>query len=573
MRLNKTRIEILSLIIFLMRAVIGLAAPADSEEKMPPGAGDSLAIELTMLRKQLEAQQVQIEQLERTLEKQKQLLRRLLQSAQAAQSQSPPALASTSSTLTAPGASRDCDSGVFQTDGAAEDLVKVNATHPAQYSAPSGLASQQDKTTAGADVKKSPLTLRIGEADFTIGGFVDATAFFRSTNVGSGIGTSFGAIPFSNSPLGRLSETRLTAQNSRVSLLATSKVGKTDVKGYIESDFLGVQPANGFVTSNSHSMRMRLFWVQLRRGKFEFLGGQSWSMMNPNRSGLSPVPADIFFSQDMDTNYQVGLTWSRNNQFRFIYHPSERWAAGISLENPQQFTGLGVVLPSSFDARQVDIGANVAAPNLHPDIIAKVAHDAMVSGRRMHVEAAGLLRSFRIFNSATNSTSTATGGGMSVNLDLEVVKNFRLVLTTFYSDGGGRYIFGLGPDFIVKADGNLSLVRSGSGIAGFEYQFDPQTMVYGYYGGAYYWRNFSIEPVAKRFVGFGFPGSPASANKSIQEATFGIIQTFWKNPSYGALQLITQYSYVTRSPWWAATGDPTNAHSNMGYINVRYVLP
>ena len=98
-------------------------------------------------------------------------------------------------------------------------------------------------------------------------------------------------------------------------------------------------------------------------------------------------------------------------------------------------------------------------------------------------------------------------------------------------------------------------------------------MYYGYYGGAYFQRNTALDPATGKFLGFGFPGSSSSANRAIQEPTFGIIQTFWKNPRYGALQLITQYSYLTRHPWSVSAGAPKNAHLSMGYANVRYVLP
>ena len=54
---------------------------------------------------------------------------------------------------------------------------------------------------------------------------MDATSITRSTNHGSGIGTSFGTIPFDNTPQGNLSETRFSTQNSRLTLQATSKVG------------------------------------------------------------------------------------------------------------------------------------------------------------------------------------------------------------------------------------------------------------------------------------------------------------------------------------------------------------
>jgi hypothetical protein len=50
-------------------------------------------------------------------------------------------------------------------------------------------------------------------------------------------------------------------------------------------------------------------------------------------------------------------------------------------------------------------------------------------------------------------------------------------------------------------------------------------------------------------------------------------QTFWRNPQYGAVLLVTQTSYVTRAPWFVALGAPKNAHLMMGYVSLRYVLP
>ncbi len=57
-----------------------------------------------------------------------------------------------------------------------------------------------------------------------------------------------------------------------------------------------------------------------------------------------------------------------------------------------------------------------------------------------------------------------------------------------------------------------------------------------------------MDPATGKFVRFGYPGSSSAANRTVQEGTFGVIQTFWKSPAHGALQLITQYSYLTRSP-------------------------
>lgn len=480
--------------------------------------------------------------------------------------------------------------------------------------APSGVASPAPNRLGQGDEKKeSPLSFKIGGADFTPGGFMDFTTIFRSTNTGNPGGTNFFAIPFNNDLAGHLTETRFSAQNSRLSLKATSKFGENNVTGYAEMDFLGNDAANVFVTSNSHTFRQRLYWLDLKRGKWEFLAGQSWSWLTPNRVGLSPAPADIFYSQNEDFNYQVGLTWTRAPQFRVAYHPNDNWALGVALENPQQFTGQGaeVTFPNgganNFNAQlsvQFDAANNSGTPNLHPDIIPKIAYDNVLGGKHFHAEAAGLLTTIKITNLASGVfvKHSKTGGGVSAAVNLELVKNFRIVANGFLSDGGGRYIFGMGPDVVVRAvtapggvtctstgsglslvvTGNCdlkpSLVHSGSGIFGFEGQVTPKTMFYGYYGGAYFQRNFFPDitgGTAQPLIGFGGPGvgNARVQNRAIQEGTLGWIQTFWKNPQYGALQFITQASYLTRSPWFVAAGAPKNAHLGMGWVDLRYVLP
>ena len=451
-------------------------------------------------------------------------------------------------------------------------------------------ATRTVSDTAQEQPKESPLSFRIGGADFTPGGFMDFTSIFRSVNTGN-LGTNFFAIPFSNTVAGHLTETRFTAQNSRVSMKAHSKFGENDVTGYLEMDFLGNDAANIFVTSNSHTVRQRLYWVDVKRSKWEILAGQSWGMLTPNRVGISPNPSDVFFSSNMDFNYQVGLTWTRAPQFRLVYHPNDHWAMGVGLENPEQFGGQGeITFPASFNAQlagQIDQGNISSTPNLHPDLIPKIAYDTDMGGKHFHGEVAGLLTSVKVTNlpavlGATFVAHTKTGGGGEAAVNLEVVKNFRILANAFYSDGGGRYIFGMGPQAVVLpnlagTDVNVSMVHSGSGLVGFETQVTPKTMFYGYYGGDYFQRNFTLDttPAARpnSFVGFGGPNSANNNNRAIQEGTIGWIQTFWKSPQYGALQLITQASYVTRSPWFVAAGAPKNAHLGMGWVDLRYVLP
>ncbi len=80
-------------------------------------------------------------------------------------------------------------------------------------------------------------------------------------------------------------------------------------------------------------------------------------------------------------------------------------------------------------------------------------------------------------------------------------------------------------------------------------------------------------PAGKSFCGYGFTGSSNSNDRNVQEPTIGFIPTFWRNPNYGALSLITQFSYLSRAPWVVAKGAPKNAHLGMAYIDLRYTLP
>lgn len=146
------------------------------------------------------------------------------------------------------------------------------------------------------------------------------------------------------------------------------------------------------------------------------------------------MPSDIFFSQNMDTNYQVGLTWTRAPQFRVLYHPSKQWALGLALENPEQYISGSVVLPASLAssyANQLNNGNLTTAPNLHPNILPKIAFDQAIRGRHMHAELVALLRSFRAFNPLTDTSFTVTGGSGSLNANLELVKNLHVILNTF----------------------------------------------------------------------------------------------------------------------------------------------
>jgi hypothetical protein len=523
----------------------------------------------------------------------------------------------------APSSAADSSSSVSSTSASAAGAsTTASASLPASSSTskkPSSKSAAKgprppatEPQNSGAEAAPSPLSFSIGSAKFTPGGFVDLTNFFRSKDIGSGIGTTFSSVPYNNSlPLAALTEDHFSPQNSRLTLRVDSTVAGGSVLGYVETDFLGFTNDNLNVTSNSDTLRLRVYFVDYRKGKFEFLGGQDWSMLTPSRTGIAVMPADVFNTQDMDTNYQVGLPWERTPQFRLIFHPSKTVALGVSIENPQQYTGSGVTFPAfplTFNTTQINTGTSLnstaiaaspangvntlATPDVAPDLIAKIAFDPHPPGHALHFEAMGLFRTFKIDTFTTTNvnlgTTTIHGGAGAFNSNFEIFKNFKIFETAFFSSGGGREIGNTNvPDFIVTPANTatsllgLSPVRSDAGILGLEYQTTPKFMVYGYYGYVYVGRNFTpasavsgcgttAAPVA---CGYGGPGSSNTDDRSVDEPTIGFIPTFWRNPNYGALSLITQFSYLTRSPWVVAAGAPKDAHAFMAYIDLRYTLP
>ncbi|HEU4414375.1 MAG TPA: hypothetical protein VFT65_06290 [Candidatus Angelobacter sp.] len=456
--------------------------------------------------------------------------------------------------------------------------------------------------------KESPLSFRIGSTDFTPGGFVDFENVFRTTNTGGSTTTSFGAIPFSNTVQGHLTEFRSTGQYSRYNLKIAGTYGANKVTGYIEGDFNGNDAATVFVSSNPHTNRLRLYWMDVKRGQWEFLGGQTWGLQTPNRVGLSPMPSDVFAPIGEDAQTHVGLPYTRAAELRLIYHFNDNFQWGVAIQNPDQFTNGEVVFPNAFNAQlnstitQFDAGNQTTTPNAFPDIHSKMAYDTDINGKHMHLEAGGLLTSAKITVLAPSNTANATfnhdtkiGGAFHGALNLELLKGFRVVANGMWGTGDGRYLIGFGPQAVVapvNAAGNactivgtaavgcdvhLSMVHAGGAIVGSELQLGKKSLFGFYYGGFYYQRNaftdITSTAATKPIIGFGGLNSANTNNRAIQEGSIDWTQTFWKNPQYGAVQLVTQTSYVTRAPWFVPAGAPKNAHLMMGYVSLKYVLP
>jgi hypothetical protein len=538
----------------LFTTILSLGQPvfgADDASTVSTAQGST---DLDKLRSQLALQQMQLAQLKNTLEAQQKLIEAL----------------SGRTVATAPAKPASL--------GAVASLTPMLPAAPAPdlNTLPTVPATMNNQ---GADGDApSPLSLKIGNSYITPVGFMDFTSVIRSTVGGGGIGSNFGSIPYNNAANGHLSEFRLSTQNSRLGARFDTKFKDVKVTAYWESDFLGNNGGNVAVSSNSDTFRLRLYWVDLMKDKWELMAGQSWSLMTPGRTGISPLPGNIFYSNDTDVNYQAGLTWARDPGVRLSYHANKQWTLALAAENAEQYVGgsagSGTVVAPAGVAGNVFTQFNnqtqtLGTPNFSPDFIAKIAFDPSA---KFHAELVGLESNFKTFNLATNQHYQRAGGGVEGNFNAEIAKGLRVLVNTYWSDGGGRYIFGQAPDAVVKANGDIGLIHSGSTVAGLEYTHG-KTVFYSYYGGIYIGRYTVIDPSTGKPVGYGYTGSANSQNKAIQEGTFGFNQTLWKDAKFGAVNFMGQYSYLTRDPWSVAIGAPKNAHQNQIYFNLRYTLP
>jgi hypothetical protein len=540
---------------FLLLAGITWAQATGQDAGSPPASGTDLAAEVQALRealsqtqKQVAAQQAEIQTLK-------------------TQPKAAPATPAVGNQVPA------------ETEPITQDFASPDTANSAQSSAHP--AEQTEKPPTGS--------FKFDNAVLELGGFVDFENIFRTTNTGNNIATAFGSIPFSNTAQGQITEFRTTAQYSRFDVKFAGNFEGNQITAYLETDFSGNDAPSVYQTVNSTTQRLRLYFADVKRGKWEFLGGQTWSWLTPNRNGLGPMPVDLAITYNEDQNLMVGVPYTRAAEFRAAYHPNQNWAMGVGIEDPNQYIGTYVALPMGFTSigSQFDNNNNAGAANLMPDILSKVTYDKDFSGRHFHAELTGFATGAHATVMPVGSTAFRThsvlGGGGQIAANYELVPHKLVVLANaFWSDGGAHYLVATGPQLVIRPtlagnDVSLSMVHAGAGSAGLEWRATPKSAFAVYYGADYFGQNFFPDTTDAahpgKIIGFGGPGSPNTNNRAIQQATFDWISTFWQNPRHGALQAYTQYSYLTRAPWYVVPGTPRNAHLSMVYVGLRYVLP
>jgi hypothetical protein len=419
----------------------------------------------------------------------------------------------------------------------------------------------------------------VGPAELRVGGYLGLTAVTRSTNGGGGTGTSFGSIPYEDTVQGNVSETRLSAQASRLSIRVDTVFPEDSARfrslaGYFEMDFNGSTSGTVAVTSTSVGFRLRHAFAEVRYGESFFLAaGQAFTLMTPPKDQLSIWPSDYEMSQAVDTNYLAGLLWGRIPQLRLTWRPSREFNWAVSVENPEQQLGRGQVTLPSCCASDIDAQYNTGSdelgvPNLMPDFVTRLAFNP---NRALHVDVGGVFRVFRHSIAPYDDTFSETGGGVSVNLGVNASPNTRFIVQGAFGSGLGRYIGGLIPDVAFSSDGSINAVGTTSWVGGVEQKISTSVSVGAYYSGLNADDTVAIDTNG-RFIGYGFPGSSNATNRSIREVTGTASYMAVKAEKRGSVQFNVQVSRVAREPWSRGTG-PASAEAFMFFLQVRYNLP
>ncbi|HXX14801.1 MAG TPA: hypothetical protein VEJ47_07840 [Candidatus Eremiobacteraceae bacterium] len=512
---------------------------ATAAKAAPAKSNAEIAAEMEELRQALQAQQEQLQMLKEELAKRDRQIEEAREAAAAANSRATEAnvKASEAAATSAEVKTTTSELNSSVASLAASSAAASGAASSANPSAASNNPSANPMTTSGAqgDEEKGPLTIRFKGINITPGGFLAAETVNRTRAMSDDINTQFNAIPFGGNSVGKLPEMSLTARQSRLSLLAESKVGETKLTGYYEADFLGTGVTSNNRQSNSYVFRQRqVFGRADFASGWAITGGQMWSLATENRTGT--VNRTEWIPQTIDPQYVVGFTWLRDyglrvsktweNKVTFATEVGAPQATvggrGFSTYTNTSATGTVTTYQNSFVFAPGAGGGleNFSdttgyAINKTPDFILKMALDPGFG----HYELFGIASTFqdrvypcavvgttaKNFPTPTTPTTLAcaastslspgvagayndsrTGGGVGGSAALPLAnKKFNVGLKVFYGDGTGRYGSAQLADATLRPDGTMALVHGAHWLGRVEWAVTPKLDLYGYVGGEY----------------------------------------------------------------------------------------
>jgi hypothetical protein len=165
--------------------------------------------------------------------------------------------------------------------------------------------------------------LRLGPVSIAPEAFIDGIGEWRSATTLDTVWTQFGRIPLSPTD----SQSLFSFAHSRGMAHVDLRLGQVKITTYLEQDFMKSKDGVPF--------RWRQYWTEAKIGRWEVLGGQTWSLLRPNRVGIEPERA-LMNTDVIEPNYQVGIVGQRYRQMRLSYS-HEGWKAAVAWEGTTGF--------------------------------------------------------------------------------------------------------------------------------------------------------------------------------------------------------------------------------------------
>jgi hypothetical protein len=456
-----------------------------------------------------------------------------------------------------------------------QDYDEVTQTPTAPPPVPANNTPAEPATEGGYTVKMKGITVNLG-------GFIEAAGIYRSRNLNSDMSSQFQKLPLGNSSAYDEDETRFSARQTRLSLLATGDYNPAiHLAGYYEMDFLGAANSANSKESNSYNPRIRHLYTTVDWDNLglHLLAGQTWSLVTLNNNGITNH--NEVTPQTIDAQYVPGFTWARQAQFRITKDFAKKLWLSMSVENPQTTIGgtVNTGTPSNTALNITGNGGNLdgvtLSANDFPDVVTKVAFEPGWG----HFEVYDLLRTFEsnVNTSAgvlnkSHITTTAVGAGVILPL---VPNHLKATFSSLYGEGIGRYGSAQFPDVAEDANGNLKPLRELQLLGGLIWDPARSLTLYGYYGQ----EQVNNTKLLAAGNGYGFGTNNAgsaifggTANSNIQRVSQFTVGDWWKffEGQYGRMQLGLQYSYTVNKYFNAVAGGAPTANDHMVFTSLRY---
>ena len=598
--------------VFLTALTLAALSASVWAENPPSGAADSAAApapaptaitaaDVQALKDALAAQQLQIQRLSQQLDRQ--------QAQQAA---------------------AEAASKAASTPAAQQQVAELSNGIPLQQDGtPSGLNLQDTQQTPTVpNPMEGPLTIRFKGIAITPGGYAAAEFVRRSRALAADVATPFNSLTMPGASQSQVSEFFGSGRQSKITAFIDGRAKNVDLSSYVSADFLSAGVTSTPNSTNSYTLRIRQAWGQAKfENGWSFLGGQTWSLVTENGTGISPDD-DLGRTNDarpktVDSTYNVGFVFSRQYGVRLTKTFSDKVAVAIAMENSDgtlttHGNGDNFLLGEAGASNSYNSLANYTF-NPAPDLVVKAAFDPGFG----HYEIYGIYDRFtdRIFPcgevaSATTSlcggskvpgpnalgayNASKNGGGFGASARWKLPKQFVFGVKGMGGSGIGRYAAAGLSDTSINGDGTLHLIKNLMGLGTLEWN-GKRLSLYSYAGVEYAGRAGSYDFITGKQVGYGAPGlnnsgcyvelppavntgfTPTSLSsctadtRAVLEGTAGFWYRLYNGPR-GSFRFGTQYSYVTRQTWSGTgftkgVGISPPGIDNMVFTSFRYYLP